>query len=139
MLQQHLETEHLRAPVDQRQHDGAEGDLHLGPGEKLIEHHQRHGVPFQLELRTRQKDGPHRWFLVHYRPLRDERANIVRWYATGTDIDDRKRTEERIRNENLALREEIDGSSMFEEIVGSSEALRQVLTQVANERAGVAS
>ena len=89
------------------------------------------GVPFQLELRTRQKDGPHRWFLVHYRPLRDERANIVRWYATGTDIDDRKRTEERIRNENLALREEIDGSSMFEEIVGSSEALRQVLTQVA--------
>jgi formate hydrogenlyase transcriptional activator len=89
------------------------------------------GVPFQLELRTRQKDGQHRWFLVHYRPLRDERANIVRWYATGTDIDDRKRTEERIRNENLALREEIDGSSMFEEIVGSSEALRQVLTQVA--------
>ena len=50
--------------------------------------------------------------------------------ATATDIDDRKRAEERIRNENLALREEIDRSSMFEEIVGSSAALRRVLTLV---------
>lgn len=55
----------------------------------------------------------------------------MRWYATGTDIDDRKRAEERMRNENVALREEIDRSAMFEEIVGSSEALRQVLAQVA--------
>jgi formate hydrogenlyase transcriptional activator len=55
----------------------------------------------------------------------------VRWYATGTDIDDRKRAEERTRNENVALREEIDRSSMFEEIVGSSAPLRQVLAQVA--------
>ena len=36
-----------------------------------------------------------------------------------------------MRNENLALREEIDHSSMFEEIVGSSEPLRMVLLQVA--------
>ena len=43
----------------------------------------------------------------------------MRWYATGTDIDDRKRNEDRTRNENVALREEIDRSSMFEEIVGS--------------------
>jgi formate hydrogenlyase transcriptional activator len=42
---------------------------------------------------------------------------IIRWYATGTDIDDRKRSEERTQNENLVLREEIDRSSMFEEIV----------------------
>src|SRR5205807_7419902 len=49
----------------------------------------------------------------------------------GTDIEDRKQAEERVRSENLALREEIDGSSMFEEIVGSSEALRRVLAEVA--------
>ncbi|MEK7761792.1 MAG: sigma-54 factor interaction domain-containing protein, partial [Nitrospirota bacterium] len=55
----------------------------------------------------------------------------IRWYATGTDIDDRKRAEERIQKENLALREEIDQSSMFEEIVGSSEVIRTILTQVA--------
>jgi formate hydrogenlyase transcriptional activator len=56
---------------------------------------------------------------------------LIRWYATGTDIDDRVRAEERTRNENLALREQIDRDSMFEDIVGSSEALRKVLRQVA--------
>jgi formate hydrogenlyase transcriptional activator len=65
------------------------------------------------------------WFLIQYRPLRDDQGNVARWYATGTDIDDRKQAEERTRRENLALREEIDQSSMFEEIVGSSEALHQ--------------
>jgi formate hydrogenlyase transcriptional activator len=55
---------------------------------------------------------------------------VIRWYATGTDIDDRVRAEERTRNENLALREQIDRDSMFEDIVGSSEALRKVLRQV---------
>jgi formate hydrogenlyase transcriptional activator len=61
----------------------------------------------------------------------DGQGHVIRWYATGTDIDDRKRDEERIQKENLALREEIDHSSMFEEIVGSSKALRKVLVQVA--------
>jgi formate hydrogenlyase transcriptional activator len=47
------------------------------------------------------------------------------------DIDDRKRAEERMRNENLALREDIDRTSMFEEIVGSSPPLQRVLAQAA--------
>jgi transcriptional regulator with GAF, ATPase, and Fis domain len=63
--------------------------------------------------------------------LRDERGEIIRWYATATDIEDRKQAEDRTYNENLALREEIDRSSMFEEIIGSSEARRKVLAQIA--------
>jgi len=86
--------------------------------------------PFEIESRARGKDGRYRWFIVRYSPLRDEQGRLVRWYATGTDIDDRKRREERTQNENLVLREEIERSSMFEEIVGSSEGLRQVLAQV---------
>ncbi len=89
------------------------------------------GEPFEVELRARRKDGHYRWFLVRYHPLRDDEGRIIRWYATGIDIDDRKQTEERVQKENLALREEIDHSSMFEEIVGSSQALRKVLAQVA--------
>lgn len=89
------------------------------------------GIPFELEQRMRRKNGQYRWFLLRYNPMRDERGEIVRWYATGTDIEDRKQAEDRTRNENLALREEIDRSSMFEEIVGSSEALRKVLAQIA--------
>jgi PAS domain S-box-containing protein len=88
------------------------------------------GEPFQNEQRARRCDGQYRWMLIQYRPLRDEDGRVVRWYATATDIDDRKRGEERIRNENLALREEIDRSSMFEEIVGSSEPLRRTLRLV---------
>jgi formate hydrogenlyase transcriptional activator len=89
------------------------------------------GLPFEIEQRALRKDGRYRWFLIQYNPLRDEHGQIIRWYATGTDIDDRKRNEERTQNENLVLREEIDRSSMFEEIVGSSEPLRRVLSQVA--------
>src|SRR5712671_7625981 len=89
------------------------------------------GLPFEIEQRALRKDGQYRWFLIRYNPFRNERNEVIRWYATGTDIDERVRAEERTRNENLALREQIDRESMFEEIVGSSEALRKVLHQVA--------
>jgi formate hydrogenlyase transcriptional activator len=81
-------------------------------------------------MRSLFKNGQYRWQLIQYNPLKDERGQIIRWYATATDIDDRKRTEERLRNENLVLREEIDRSSLFEEIVGSCKPMRQVLKQV---------
>jgi formate hydrogenlyase transcriptional activator len=88
------------------------------------------GTPFEYEARLLMKDGQYRWFLIQYNPLKDEHGQIIRWYGTGTDIDDRKRIEEQLRNENLVLREEIDRSSMFEEIVGSCKPMRQVLKQV---------
>jgi len=89
------------------------------------------GLPFENEQRARRRDGQYRWFLIHYSPLLDEQGRVLHWYATGTDIDDRKRGELRVQSENLALREDIDASSMFEEIVGSSEALKRVLADVA--------
>jgi PAS domain S-box-containing protein len=89
------------------------------------------GIPFELEMRARLKDRQYRWFLVQYKPLIDGDGRVVRWYATGTDINDRKRAEEQTHNENLALREEISRASMFEEVVGSSDAVRNVLQQVA--------
>ncbi len=88
------------------------------------------GIPFENEQRARRKDGQYRWFFIRYNALLDEQGNPIRWYAAGIDIEDRKRAEERVCNENIALREEIDRTSMFEEIVGSSDALRTVLAQV---------
>src|SRR6266403_1445984 len=88
------------------------------------------GVPFEIENRLLGKDGRYRWFLFRYKPLLNEERRIARWFVTATDIEDRKQAEDRMRNENLALREEIDRSSMYEIIVGSSESLRQVLSQV---------
>jgi formate hydrogenlyase transcriptional activator len=89
------------------------------------------GEPFEIEQRMRRNDGQYRWFLIRYNPLRDDTGHVIRWYATGTDIEDRKQAEEKMQNENLALREVIADPSMFEEIVGSSESLRRVLSQVA--------
>jgi formate hydrogenlyase transcriptional activator len=107
--------------------------LHPDDIQRLREERQKalaSSLRFENEQRILGKDGKYRWFLIQYNPLLDETGKVIRWYATATDIDDRKRNEDRIRNENLALREQIDRDSMFEDIVGSSEALRKVLRQV---------
>src|SRR5262245_18734137 len=93
-------------------------------------HGLERGSPFELELRARRKDGQYRWFLIRYNPFLDEQGHFIRWYATGTDIDDRKKTEEKVQKENIALREEVEKTPMFEEIIGSSKALRRILLQV---------
>ena len=84
----------------------------------------------ELELRLRRRDGSYRWFLTRLNPLRDEQGQITRWYITGADIEDRKQAEDTLRRENVALREEIDKASMFEEIVGTSPALKAVLSRI---------
>jgi formate hydrogenlyase transcriptional activator len=88
------------------------------------------GVPFELEQRLLARDGQYRWFLFRGKPVVDDAGRIVRWFATATDIEDRKRAEDRMRNETVVLREDLVRSSMFEEIVGSAPPLRRVLAQV---------
>jgi PAS domain S-box-containing protein len=88
------------------------------------------GSADEVELRIRKRDGTYRWFLARFSPLRDEHGQIMRWYVAATDIEDRKQAEDRLRSENVALREEIDKASMFEEIVGTSPALKAVLSRI---------
>jgi formate hydrogenlyase transcriptional activator len=123
-----LDLEHVTSP------DFRERIFHPEDVERVRNERQEGlaaGNPFELEQRVRRHDGQYRWFLIRYNPFRDEQGRVIRWYATGTDIEDRKQAEERIQKENLALREDIDRSSRFDEIVGSSDALRSVLSQVA--------
>jgi PAS domain S-box-containing protein len=88
------------------------------------------GSAYEVEIRIRKRDGSYRWFQVRFNPVRDDKGQITRWYWACTDIEDRKRAQERLEQENVALREEIDKASMFEEIVGASPALKKVLTRV---------
>ncbi|HEV2729490.1 MAG TPA: PAS domain-containing protein [Terriglobales bacterium] len=88
------------------------------------------GTAYELEYRVRKGDGSYRWFLTRYNPLRDDQGGITRWYCAFTDIEDRKRAEEKLQQENIALREEVDQTSMFEEIIGTSPALQAVLRRV---------
>ena len=95
------------------------------------------GVPFDLEMRLLRKSGQYRWHLMQYNPLKDEGGQIVRWYVTATDIDDRKKAEKLLRNENVRLaqenvylEEQIRSEMGFEQIIGSSPALKHVLELV---------
>jgi PAS domain S-box-containing protein len=88
------------------------------------------GVPHETEVRSLGKDGKYRWFLYRWNPLRDEQGRLIRWYIAATDIEDRKLAEQRLQYENVALREEIDKASMFEEIVGTSRPLQTVLSLI---------
>ncbi len=89
------------------------------------------GTAFELETRLRSADGNYRWFLARGNPVRDDRGVVTGWYVASTDIEERKKAEDRLRQENVALREEVDKASMFEEIVGASPALGAVLARVA--------
>jgi formate hydrogenlyase transcriptional activator len=102
------------------------------------------GEPRENEHRVRQANGEYRWFLARNSALRDEKGQIVRWYVVLVDIENQKRTEARLlqafdeikklqhqlSKENIVLREEVDRTSMFEEIVGASQALKAVLARI---------
>jgi len=62
------------------------------------------GQPSESEVRLRRPDGNYRWWLTRTVPLRDNLGNIVKWYGTAIDIEERKRASEALREaqENLA-------------------------------------
>lgn len=108
--------------------------FHPDDAERVVEERRRKiklGSSFEMEARLRRKDGDYRWFLIQLNPLLDEDGQIIHWYGSRTDIQDRKQSEESTLQENIALREEIDKASMFEEVVGTSRAVRAVLRRVA--------
>jgi PAS domain S-box-containing protein len=65
----------------------------------------------ELEARLRRFDGEYRWFLHRAEPLRDEAGNIVKWYGSSTDIEDRKRTEEALRESEQRFRDYAETAS----------------------------
>ncbi len=71
--------------------------------EVLRERMSSQGAPSEMEARIRGKDGQYRWFLIRDNPLRDEQGRVVRWYGTRTDIEDRKRAEETLRQAQADL------------------------------------
>jgi len=63
------------------------------------------GKGMEAEARVRSADGQYRWLLIRNVPLRDETGKIVKWYGTSTDIEDRKRTEQTLRQSEAYLAE----------------------------------
>lgn len=100
------------------------------PGVSAVPPKFLEGVPFEVERQLRRWDGQYRWFQYRFSPMVDEQGSITRWYGAGTDIDDRKVAEQRLQDENVSLREELDRAWMFEEIVGTSEPLKKVVSRI---------
>ena len=125
--------EYLGLSLDEWRQQSIGSDMHPDDVEQLkalAERSLSDGLPYEMELRLRASDGSYHWFLGQYNPVHDDDGQVIRWYVACTDIDDRKRAEERLHQENVALREEVDKASMFEEIVGASGALTAVLLRV---------
>jgi formate hydrogenlyase transcriptional activator len=104
---------------------------------EVFSHSMKSGDPHEIVNRIRRFDGVYRWFQVRGLPLRGSNGSIVRWYFLLTDIEELKRSEaeltalkDQLHKENLVLRDEVERTSMFEEIVGMSPALQPVLSRV---------
>jgi PAS domain S-box-containing protein len=67
------------------------------------------GHSHQVTYRLRRADGTYRWFDVRGEPLRDIEGRVVQWYGICIDVEDRKRTEEALRNtqERLSIASQV--------------------------------
>ncbi len=139
--------EYFGMTIEELKNWSTSDNIHPDDLPRMIEAYRRSietGQPLDFEQRSRGPDGVWRWFHNRSRPERDAEGRVIRWYYLATDIDKRKRAEdelekafeeikrlkERLHDENVVLREQIDQVFMFEEIVGSSPALKTVLSSI---------
>ncbi len=112
---------------------------------QMLKQFMQAGTPNEDEFRLLRHDGVYRWYQCRVQPLRDETGEIIHWYGLLWDIHERKQAEEertkafeeieklrdQLYRENLTLREELDQTTaMFQEVIGSCDALRKVLLDV---------
>ena len=96
--------------------------IHPDDRKKLVEEWQSclaSGIPVDTEARIRRFDGSYRWFLIRGNPWRNEAGNILKWYGTCVDIEDRKRGEEALRARELSWRQIVDNIPGFVATTGA--------------------
>lgn len=109
--------------------DFRERVFHPEDVERLRDERQKalaRGEPFENEQRARGKDGAYRWFLIRYKPLLDDNGKPLRWYACGTDIDDLKRAEARLRHDERELRQLVDSLPQHVLVLDAKGSILQV-------------
>ncbi|HTT18883.1 MAG TPA: PAS domain-containing protein [Candidatus Sulfotelmatobacter sp.] len=97
--------------AEQAQGWGWAESIHPDDRKKLVEEWQSclvSGIPVDTEARIRRFDSSYRWFLIRGNPLKDEGGNVLKWYGTCVDIEDRKRGEDSLRAKELSWRQIVD-------------------------------
>ena len=103
--------DHAGMTAEQAQGWGWAQAIHPNDRTKLVEEWQlclASGTPVDTEARIRRFDGSYRWFLIRGNPLKDQEGNILKWYGTCVDIEDRKRGEEALRAREMSWRQIVD-------------------------------
>ncbi len=121
--------------------------LHPDDSELLwtaVDQHLSEGIPYDVECRLRAKNGEYRWFRTRGQVQRDAEGRPTWMAGSLQDVHEQKTAEtdlrkalcevqrltDRLRAENIYLQEEITSSLGFDEIIGESQPLRSVLTQI---------
>src|SRR5271168_231333 len=80
--------------------------IHPGDVDGIVAHWRGclvSGENFEYETRVRRANGEYRWMFHRKVPLRDADGNIIKWYGSSLDIEERKTTEEQLRRNTRAL------------------------------------
>ena len=107
-------TEYTSLSLEDTKGSGWSSRIHRDDRDKFVDKFLKAvaaGTPYEDEGRIRRADGQYRWFLVRGTPFRDESGNIVRWYGTCTDIEDRRRAEEALRDSEKRFRDFSEASA----------------------------
>src|ERR1700726_1167656 len=103
--------------------------LHTEDRDRVIDcwrHLLDSGEAGEMEGRLRRHDGEYRWFLFRAEPLRDESGNIFKWYGSSTDIEDRKRAEQALRESEQRFRDYAETASDWFWEAGPDHAVTRV-------------
>jgi len=99
----------------------------------------------EIHEREFQNQEDKRWYKVIALPVKDQEGRVIYVLEASSDIDDRKKAEktrdqalkeleaikEKLEEENIYLKSEVCEARLFSDMIGTSNALRYVQTQVA--------
>ena len=93
------------------------------------------GEPWEDTFPLLRHDGVYRWHLSRMRPVKDDQGRVLRWFGTNTDITERMRMEQALRQAREDLEARVRARTR--ELAEANDSLRQEVgeRQLAEQKA----